>query len=122
MLTSATVNPFAKRESHGRGSIATYRILTLLSWLLSAVITVYYALEPPHDGRYHGRSIWRQNYHYYSGFTLNSIITSIYWCVLLPRTIQQNPGSSPFPAPAGSASSSSSFSTRRTSSPLTPRP
>ena len=80
MLTS-TVNPFAKRESHSANSIIWYKVLTLASWLLSVVVTVYYAIEPPHDGKYHRGTIWHQNYLHYSGFTLNSVITSIYWCV-----------------------------------------
>lgn len=75
------VNPFAKRDSHSANSIVWYKVLTLASWLLSVVVTVYYAVEPPQDGKYHRGSIWHQNYHHYSGFTLNSVITSIYWCV-----------------------------------------
>ncbi|KAK4143343.1 uncharacterized protein C8A04DRAFT_28982 [Dichotomopilus funicola] len=76
------INPFAKRESHSANSIVWYKILTLLSWLLSVVVTVYYTIEPPHDGKHHRGTIWHQNYHNYSGFTLNSVITSIYWIVL----------------------------------------
>lgn len=80
-LTPRTVNPFSRRESHGANSITTYKVLTLLSWLLSVVVTVYYAIEPPHDGRYHGGTIWHQNYLHYTAFTLNSAMTSIYWFV-----------------------------------------
>ncbi|KAG7287094.1 hypothetical protein NEMBOFW57_006599 [Staphylotrichum longicolle] len=76
------INPFAKRESHSANSIIWYKVLTLASWLLSVVVTVYYAIEPPHDGKYHRGTIWHQNYLHYSGFTLNSVITSIYWIVL----------------------------------------
>lgn len=78
------MNPFAKRDSHSANSIITYKVLTLATWLLSAISTVYYNFEPPHDGQYHGGTIWHQNYHHYSGFTLNSVITSIYWCVVSP--------------------------------------
>lgn len=77
------INPFAKRDSHSASSIITYKVLTLVTWLLSVISTVYYNFEAPHDGRYHGGNIWHQNYHYYSGFTLNSVIASIYWLVLL---------------------------------------
>jgi hypothetical protein len=77
------MNPFAKRDSHSANAIITYKVLTLITWLLSAVATVYYYFEPPHDGRYHGGTIWHQNYEHYSGFTLNSVIVSIYWLVLL---------------------------------------
>ncbi|KAK4240899.1 hypothetical protein C8A03DRAFT_41630 [Achaetomium macrosporum] len=77
-----SINPFARRDSHSPNSVITYKVLTLLTWLLSVIVTVYYDIEPPHDGKYHGGTIWHQNYHHYSGFTLNSVITSIYWIVL----------------------------------------
>ncbi|KAK4034219.1 hypothetical protein C8A01DRAFT_18942 [Parachaetomium inaequale] len=80
------INPFAKRDSHSAGSVVWYKVLTLATWLLSVVVTVYYAVEPPHEGKHHGKhyrgSIWHQNYDHYSGFTLNAVITSIYWIVL----------------------------------------
>lgn len=84
----SAVNPFARRDSHSANSVVTYKVLTLLSWLLSVVVTVYYDFEAPHDGRYHGGTIWHQNRHHHTGFTLNPIITSIYWCVLLLRPSQ----------------------------------
>jgi hypothetical protein len=90
------VNPFAKRDSHSAGSIVWYKVLTLATWLLSVVVTVYYAVEsPPHDGKHDGKhyhhrgSIWHQNHDHYSGFTLNSVITSIYWCVFCPPSPTQ---------------------------------
>ncbi|KAK0712142.1 hypothetical protein B0T21DRAFT_415715 [Apiosordaria backusii] len=76
------INPFAKRDSHSTTSITTYKVLTLLTWLLSVVTTVYYDTHAPTDGRYPGGSIWHQNYHHYSGFTQNAVITSIYFVVL----------------------------------------
>lgn len=76
------INPFARRDSHSATSVIWYKVLTLASWLLSVVVTVYYALEPPHDGKYHRGTIWHQNHRHPSGFTLNPIITSIYWITL----------------------------------------
>ncbi|RFU77940.1 atp synthase f0 [Trichoderma arundinaceum] len=75
-------NPFSKRETHSRGSIVTYKVLTLLSWLLSIVVTVYYTVDEPHDGFTIRRRIWDQNYLYPSAFTMNHIIAEIYWVVL----------------------------------------
>ncbi|KAK4248129.1 hypothetical protein C7999DRAFT_13888 [Corynascus novoguineensis] len=76
------MNPFAKRDSHSARSVVWYKILTLASWVLSVVVTVYYTFEAPNDGKYHHDTIWGQNHRHPSGFSLNSLITSIYWIVL----------------------------------------
>ncbi|KAL0471650.1 hypothetical protein QR685DRAFT_519722 [Neurospora intermedia] len=82
MANFSDLNPFAKRETHSSTSITTYKVLTLLSWVLSVVTTVYYDFESPHDGHLIRRTIWGQNYAHPSGFTQNATITSIYWLVL----------------------------------------
>ncbi|WYZ45228.1 hypothetical protein EsH8_VIII_000544 [Colletotrichum jinshuiense] len=76
------LNPFSKKEAHTAGSITTYKVLTILSWLLSVVVTFYYTLNEPHDGFTIRRRIWDQNYLYPTAFTLNSVIVDIYWVVL----------------------------------------
>lgn len=76
------LNPFAKKETHSAGSITTYKVLTILSWLLSVIVSFYYVLYTPHDGFTIRKSIWDQNRLYPTAFTLNSLITSIYWIVL----------------------------------------
>jgi len=81
-ISASTVNPFAKRDSHSQNAVITYKVLTVLTWLLSVVSTVYYDLHAPNDGRYAHRSIWHQNNAHPSGFSLNSVIVSIYWVVL----------------------------------------
>jgi len=53
--------------------------LTIVSWLVSVIASVYYTLHAPHDGRFARHSIWAQNWLYPTGFTLNSVITEIYW-------------------------------------------
>ncbi|KAF5659304.1 atp synthase f0 [Fusarium heterosporum] len=75
-------NPFVKKDSHSSSSILTYKILTLVTWVLSLVVTVYYTLNRPDDGHTRNRTIWEQNHMYRTAFTLNPIITSIYWIVL----------------------------------------
>jgi hypothetical protein len=75
-------NPFARRETHGAGSILTYKILTVLSWLLSVVTSVYYTTNEPHDGFTIRKRIWDQNYLYPSAFTMNSTMADVFWVVL----------------------------------------
>ncbi|KAI9800883.1 MAG: hypothetical protein M1825_003666 [Sarcosagium campestre] len=76
------INPFAKRESHSNVSITTYKVLTIISWLVSLITTFYYLVHAPHDDKYHGRTIWGQNSHYPTPFSLNKAIVGIYWVVL----------------------------------------
>jgi hypothetical protein len=75
-------NPFSKRESHGANSIITYKVLTVLSWILSVVTSVYYTTNEPHDGFTIRRRIWDQNALYPSAFTMNSVIADVFWVSL----------------------------------------
>ncbi|KAG5925313.1 hypothetical protein E4U53_003347 [Claviceps sorghi] len=75
-------NPFGRRESHSGGSIVTYKILTLLTWLLSVVVSVYYVLHKPKDGATARRRIWEQNDLYPTAFTMSPVLGDIYWVVL----------------------------------------
>lgn len=81
-------NPFAKREEFGRSNLVAYKILTIVTWLLVVISGAYYTFNRPSDCRHHhhGRSchtIWGQNDHHPSPFALNSVVTSIYWVVVL---------------------------------------
>lgn len=76
-----SINPFAKRESHSANSVITYKVLTILTWLLAVISSVYYNFRAPYDDKHHG-TIWHWNYHKYTGFTQNSVITEIYWLVI----------------------------------------
>jgi len=79
----ANYNPFAKRESHTTQTIWTYKILTILSWLLVTVATFYYTFHAPRDDiRKWRHTIWDVNRIYNTPFALNTVITSIYWIVL----------------------------------------
>jgi len=79
----SNINPFAKRDSHSRSSVVTYKVLTVLTWLLSFISSVYYTFERGDwNGYYHPRSIWDVNYLNYSGFTQNYMITSLYWLAI----------------------------------------
>ncbi|MCJ1366060.1 hypothetical protein MMC16_005185 [Acarospora aff. strigata] len=81
------VNPFMKRESHTRGSLVAYKVLTILSWLLVLVLGILYTFNAPDDGPSGGkharRTIWGQNRAHPTPFSLNKIITSLYWIILL---------------------------------------
>lgn len=78
-------NPFAKREEFGRGNLIAYKILTIVSWLLVVITGVYYTFAAPTDCKKHRQchTIWGQNNHHDSPFALNSVVTSIYWVVIL---------------------------------------
>lgn len=76
------INPFAKRDSHSTGSVVTYKVLSVLSWLLSVITSVYLSYDSEYTHHHHRGTIWHHNYANWSGFTQNSTISSIYWLVL----------------------------------------
>jgi len=78
-------NPFAKREEFSSSNLLAYKILTVLSWLLLVVVGVYYTFDSPkgHHAHHHYHTIWGQNNHRPTPFSLNSIVVSIYWVVTL---------------------------------------
>ena len=76
-------NPFARRESHNVQAVWTYKVLTILTWLLTVLSSVYYTFGMPHDDKKHWRNtIWGHNKAYPTPFTLNAIIASLYWLSL----------------------------------------
>jgi len=78
-------NPFAKREEFSSRNLLAYKILTVLSWLLLVIVGVYYTFDSPqdHHKHHHNHTIWGQNNHRPTPFSLNSIVVSIYWVVVL---------------------------------------
>jgi len=73
-------NPFARRESHSVQAVWTYKVLTILTWLLTVLSSVYYTFEKPTDDRKHWRNtIWGHNADYPTPFALNALIASLYW-------------------------------------------
>ncbi|KAF2454987.1 ATP synthase F0 [Lineolata rhizophorae] len=77
-----SVNPFRSREEHTRASIISLKILTAVTWLVAVIFTLYYTVERPHEGHYARRTIWGQNNRVRTPFSLDSIITSIFFIVL----------------------------------------
>jgi len=53
--------------------------LSIVSWLLSVIVSVYYTLHAPLDGNLARHRIWAQNWLYPTGFSLNPVISEIYW-------------------------------------------
>jgi len=76
------INPFAKRDSHDARTVWIYKVLTIVTWLLVVISTVYYDFHAPEDDHLARRTIWGQNKHHPTGFSLNPIIVSIYWILL----------------------------------------
>jgi len=81
----ANYNPFAKREEFTRNNLIVYKILTIISWLLLVIVGAYYTFRHPDDcsHHHHCHTIWGQNSHRRTPFSLNSVVTSIYWVVVL---------------------------------------
>jgi len=76
------VNPFSKRESFSRNHVLTYKILSLLSWLIVIGSNIYYTFHAPGEGIYKKRTIHGQSRAHPTAFTLNIIFVDIYWIVL----------------------------------------
>lgn len=84
--SSPSVNPFKRRDAYSRQAITTYKVTTAISWLLLLITAIYYTFSRPHEGGAHKHdrhTIWGQNSAHPTPFSQNSIITSIYWIVLL---------------------------------------
>lgn len=76
------INPFVKRETYSPRTVIAYKVLTILTWLLSVVTTLYYTVDLPGHPKYYRNYFWFRNYRYFSGFTQHHIVTSIYWIIL----------------------------------------
>jgi hypothetical protein len=59
--------------------------LTILSWLLVVIPGVYYTFNAPADCKHADRchTIWGQNSHLRTPFSLNAIVTTVYWITML---------------------------------------
>ncbi|APA13096.1 hypothetical protein sscle_10g078660 [Sclerotinia sclerotiorum 1980 UF-70] len=79
----AQANPFARRDTHPVQAIWTYKICTIISWLLMVVVTFYYNFHAPQDDKNSWRhTIWEQNKIHHTPFAMNAFIASIYWLFL----------------------------------------
>jgi hypothetical protein len=77
------INPFAKRDSHSAGSVVTYKVLTVVSWLMSLIVSVYYTFPKGEwNHRYHPRTLWDADFYHPTGFTQHYLMTSLFWLAL----------------------------------------
>ncbi|EJT78077.1 hypothetical protein GGTG_03180 [Gaeumannomyces tritici R3-111a-1] len=76
------INPFTKRDSHTSQAVATYKILSIATWLASLLVTLYYTFNDVYDGYHIRRRIWDINDAYLTGFRMDHLITSLYWLAL----------------------------------------
>lgn len=58
------------------------KVLTTITYLIALVHAFYYTFNAPHEGKGPHHTIWGQNSAHHTPFSMNSIITSIYWIVL----------------------------------------
>jgi len=77
------LNPFARRESYPVQAVWTYKLLSIISWLVVVVTSVNYSFLGPEDDKEEGRhTIWEVNRLYFTPFALNATILAIYWIAL----------------------------------------
>ncbi|KAF8432807.1 hypothetical protein BGX38DRAFT_243122 [Terfezia claveryi] len=84
----AFYNPFARHQQVTRANILWYRTLTIITWLLSFIPTIYYTYYTPHDNasphhHYHHRhTTFGQSHAHPTPFTINHVFVSIYWIAM----------------------------------------
>ncbi|EAU29566.1 predicted protein [Aspergillus terreus NIH2624] len=78
----SSYNPFSRRESHGRLSLSSYRVLVPLSWLLVVIVGIYYTVHAPHDVK-HGHAIFKQANRHTTPFSQSTVVAEIFWILLL---------------------------------------
>jgi len=83
MPSFSQANPFALRETHNSQAVWTYKVLTLVTWLLTVITSMYYTFAMPMDDKKAWRnSIWGHNHDIATPFSLNALMTSLYWLAL----------------------------------------
>jgi hypothetical protein len=79
-LLTSPANPFALRDTHNSQAVWTYKILTIVTWLVTVISSIYYTYGLPNDDHKAWRnSIWGHNRDIVTPFSLNALITSLYW-------------------------------------------
>ncbi|KAL2866864.1 DUF1774 domain-containing protein [Aspergillus lucknowensis] len=81
-MSSYIYNPFARRESHGAYSLATYRFLAPLSWVLVVVIGIFYTVRTPDDVS-NSHTIWDNFLLRITPFSVQLTVTQLFWILLL---------------------------------------
>ena len=71
-------NPFARDTEGSSRNIAAYKVLTVLSWLLQFVTTIYLSVGHGHRGWFGKHA----GHPHATPFTLNTIFVEIFWVAL----------------------------------------
>ncbi|KAF2684271.1 DUF1774-domain-containing protein [Lentithecium fluviatile CBS 122367] len=74
-------NPFTRRDEHSAQQLILLRITTLVTYIIFVITAIYYTFKAPNEGHGPHHTIWGQNKA--TPFAQNSVITSIYWIILL---------------------------------------
>ncbi|KAH8679045.1 hypothetical protein BGZ60DRAFT_525774 [Tricladium varicosporioides] len=83
MTSFSDANPFARRETYHVKAVWTYKVLTILTWIVNVLACIYYTYGAPLDDKKEWRNtIWGHNRAYATPFQLNALIASLYWLVL----------------------------------------
>lgn len=81
----AFYNPFSRRQEVTRANIIWYRVLTIASWILSFIPTIYYTYHAPHhhasphDHYHHRHTTFGQSWAHPTPFSINHAMVGIYW-------------------------------------------
>jgi hypothetical protein len=61
-------------------------VLTIITWLVSVLASIYYTFGKPLDDKEHWRNtIWGHNRDFPTPFALNALIASLYWYEIVPQ-------------------------------------
>jgi len=83
MSRFSQANPFSHRDSHTREALITYKVVSVVSWALVVITSIWYTFNAPHDDVKSWRhSIWKHNTLHPTPFAMNALITSLYWLAL----------------------------------------
>ncbi|RPA87859.1 DUF1774-domain-containing protein [Ascobolus immersus RN42] len=77
----AFANPFSKDSDVHYKNLKTYRVLTLLSFLFSMIVNLYYSAAIPFV-KHSIHSTWSQSDAHPTPFTINHIFVAIFWVYL----------------------------------------
>jgi len=71
---------FAEQENHEVQAVWTYKAMTMVTWLGTVLVSIYYTFGMPDRVREQGgKTIWDLNQTYHTLFAFNAVIIAIYW-------------------------------------------
>ncbi|KAF2442960.1 DUF1774-domain-containing protein [Karstenula rhodostoma CBS 690.94] len=79
--SGSRLNPFSRREEFSSRELILHRVTTLITYIVFLITAIYYTFKAPGEGKYERHTIWGNNTA--TPFAQNSVMTSIYWIVIL---------------------------------------